>query len=292
MPETTLLKRSAPDFAVVERKRWFFRHPLVIRVTHWINVLCFGLLLMSGYQIFNAHPALYWGKVATFDHPLVSMEAKETDGDDPKGVTTIFGHTFDTTGLFGVSTDAQGNIFEGGFPSWLTIPSAQDLATGRRWHFLFAWVLFLNGLVYVVYGLLSGQLRWRVLPSRDQLQGFWQSVREHLTLSSPRGDEAKRYNVIQKLTYLIVIGILFPLQIVAGLAMSPGIDAAVPFLLPLFGGRQSARTIHFIVAHLLVIFLIVHVTLVLVSGFWNNIRGMVTGWFIIDRKTLKDDAAV
>ena len=109
-------------------------------------------------------------------------------------------------------------------------------------------------------------------------------MREHLTLRFPQGDEAKRYNVIQKLTYLVVLFVLLPVQVLAGLAMSPAMDAAFPFLLTLFDGRQSARTVHFVVAALLVLFVVVHVALVLLSGFRNNMRGMLTGWFVIERK--------
>ena len=113
-------------------------------------------------------------------------------------------------------------------------------------------------------------------------------MREHLTLHFPQGDEAKRYNVIQKLTYLIVIFVLLPLQILTGLAMSPGIDAAFPWILTLLGGRQSARTIHFICAHLLVLFVAVHIVMVILSGFWNNMRSMVTGWMVIEKETLDE----
>jgi thiosulfate reductase cytochrome b subunit len=123
-----------------------------------------------------------------------------------------------------------------------------------------------------------------LIPSRDQIRHFGASIWEHLTLRFPQGDEAKRYNVIQKLTYVVVILVLLPVQVLAGLAMSPAMDAAAPFLLTMFGGRQSARTVHFVVANLLVLFVVVHVALVLLSGFWNNMRGMVTGWFVIERK--------
>ena len=157
----------------------------------------------------------------------------------------------------------------------------QDLATGRRWHFLFAWAFVLNGLVYLIYGIGSGQLRRRLVPDGDQIRDFGGSVREHLMLRFPEGEEARRYNVIQKLTYLIVVAVLLPIMVLAGLAMSPGIDAMVPWLADAFGGRQSARSIHFIVANLLVLFTLVHVVLVLVSGVANNLRGMLTGWFAI-----------
>ncbi|MFK5595679.1 cytochrome b/b6 domain-containing protein [Methylobacterium sp. HMF5984] len=276
------LTRSAPDVGEVERRRWMFRHPAVIRVTHWVNAVCLLVLLMSGLQIFNAHPALYWGKASTFNAPLVSMSS--TEDDPPKGVTTVLGHSFDTTGWLGSSAGADGQAADRGFPAWLTLPSDQDLTGGRSWHFFFAWAFVLNGLAYLLYGLISGQLRFRVIPSRDQVRHFGASVREHLTLRFPQGDEAKRYNVIQKLTYLVVLFVLLPVQVLAGLAMSPAMDAAFPFLLALFDGRQSARTVHFVVAALLVLFVVVHVALVVLSGFWNNMRGMLTGWFVIERK--------
>ncbi|MCJ2131014.1 cytochrome b/b6 domain-containing protein [Methylobacterium sp. E-045] len=259
-----------------------FRHPLVIRIAHWVNALTLLVLLMSGLQIFNAHPALYWGKVSTFDTPLMSMASSEDD--PPKGVTTVLGHAFDTTGFLGSSTGADGQPADRGFPSWLTLPSEQDLTGGRSWHFFFAWAFVLNGLAYLLYGVLSGQLRFRLIPSRDQIRHFGASIWEHLTLRFPQGNEAKRYNVIQKLTYVAVILVLLPVQVLAGLAMSPAMDAAAPFLLTMFGGRQSARTVHFIVANLLVLFVVVHVALVLLSGFWNNMRGMLTGWFVIERQ--------
>uniref|UniRef100_UPI003F885AD4 cytochrome b/b6 domain-containing protein n=1 Tax=Methylobacterium sp. NMS12 TaxID=3079766 RepID=UPI003F885AD4 len=104
MPRT-YLTRSAPDTGEVEHRRWMFRHPAVIRITHWVNALCLLVLLTSGLQIFNAHPALYWGKVSAFDTPLLAMS--QTDDGPPKGVTTVLGHTFDTTGYFGSSTGAD-----------------------------------------------------------------------------------------------------------------------------------------------------------------------------------------
>lgn len=263
-----------------EGRRWVFRHPAVIRAAHWINVVCLTVLLASGLQIFNAHPALYWGEVSTFDTPLVSMTATETD--PPRGVTTLLGRTFDTTGVLGLSKDSAGGPAERGFPGWSTLPTEQNLAGGRRWHFLFAWIFLLNGLVYLAYGVATGQLGRRLIPSRDQLRHFGATLREHLALRFPKGEEATRYNALQKLTYLIVVLGLLPAQILAGLALSPGFNAAAPWVLDLFGGRQSARTIHFVIANLLVLFVFVHVAMVLVSGVWNNLRGMVTGWFSIE----------
>ena len=266
-----------------DRRRWLFRHPLTIRLTHWLNVLCMTILLMSGLQIFNARPDLYLGKASNFDAPILSMSA--TNADPQRGVTQVFGHC--------VRHDRRARPFErpggsrpsAGFPSWITLPADQDLATGRRWHFLFAWIFVANGLIYLGYGLLSGELRLRLIPSLDQIRGFGHAVWEHLTLRFPKGEEAKRYNVIQKLTYLVVVLGLLPLQILAGLAMSPGFDAIAPWVLDLFGGRQTARTVHFILAGLLVLFVAVHVVMVIVSGVWNNLRGMISGWFVIEGRS-------
>ncbi|MGU3538273.1 cytochrome b/b6 domain-containing protein [Methylobacterium sp. A54F] len=280
---------DAREVTETVRRRWIYRHPLVIRVAHWVNAACLLVLLMSGLQIFNAHPALYWGSKSVFDNPALAITSEQAADGQNRGVTYVGGWRFDTTGWLGLST-MNGQTAERAFPAWATVPAAQDLATGRRWHYLFAWALVLNGLVYLLYGLASGQLRQRVIPDGDQIRDIGGSIREHITLHFPEGEEAKRYNVLQKLTYLVVVAILLPVMVLAGLAMSPAMDAAVPFLTEVFGGRQSARSIHFIVANLLVLFVIVHVLLVLVSGFWNNMRGMVTGWFAIERTRLTNDA--
>jgi thiosulfate reductase cytochrome b subunit len=268
--------------AEVQRQRWFFRHPALIRICHWVNVLCLSILLMSGLQIFNAHPALYWGKVSTFDKPFVSLEAN-TDAAPAKGFTKIAGHSFDTTGVLGLSADSSGQATDRGFPRWITLPADQDLATGRRWHFFFAWIFVFNGLVYLAYAVATGQFRARFIPTGFQVRHIWDSVKEHIQLRFPEGEDAKRYNVIQKITYFAVVVVMLPVQVLAGLTMSPGVDSAAPWLLVLFGGRQSARTIHFIIAGLLVAFVLVHVALVVLSGPLNNMRGMITGWFAIDR---------
>jgi thiosulfate reductase cytochrome b subunit len=258
--------------------RLVFRHPLAIRLTHWINVVAMTILLLSGLQIFNAHPALYLGKISTFDHPLMAIGASGDPADH--GYLEVFGHRFNTTGVLGLS-NADGEPAERGFPSWITLPAEQDLATGRRWHFLFAWIFVANGLIYVLFGLLSGQLRRRLIPTGADLKSIPAAVLEHLTLRFPKGEEATRYNVLQKLTYLVVVLGLLPLQILAGLAMSPGMDSVAPWLLDLFGGRQSARTVHFVIAALLVLFVLVHLIMVLLTGPFNNLRGMITGWFAI-----------
>jgi thiosulfate reductase cytochrome b subunit len=269
---------SAGAEVSVEPRRLKYRHPFVIRATHWVNVVCMTILLLSGLQIFNAHPALYLGKASDFDHPILAIGAS---GDPPeRGYVQAFGKRVDTTGVLGLS-DVDGEATDRAFPSWITLPAVQDLATGRRWHFLFAWIFVVNGLVYLAYGLISGELRRRLLPASGELKTIGASLREHLTLHFPKGEAATRYNVIQKLTYLVVVLALLPLQIIAGLAMSPGFDAVAPWLLEAFGGRQSARTIHFVIASLLLLFVLVHLIMVVLSGPFNNLRGMITGWFAI-----------
>ncbi len=273
---------EAPETVDRQGRRWFYRHPLVIRLAHWINAAVLLVLLMSGLQIFNAHPALYWGAVSTFDDPALAITSDQGRDGRSRGVVTVGTRSFDTTGVLGLSRSG-GTEVERAFPSWATLPADQDLATGRRWHFLFAWFLVINGAVYLLYGLFSGQLLRRLIPDGDQIRDFGGSVKEHLLLRFPEGTEAKRYNVIQKLTYLLVVLGLLPAMVLAGLAMSPGVDAAWPWLTELFGGRQSARSVHFIVAWLLVLFVVVHVLLVIVSGLVNNMRGMITGWFGLGR---------
>ena len=233
--------------AVRAGRRVILRHSVLVRVTHWINALCFFFLLMSGLQIFNADPALSWGNKTDFSKPFLALTAREdSDGSVEGGVTTIFGKSFTTTGVLGASRDENNQLVARGFPGWMTIPSYQDLATGRRWHFFFAWLLALNGLLYVV-NLLAGRHFSDFLPSGRELRSIPASIWAHARLRFPKGDEALHYNVLQKLAYLSVI-IVLPILVLAGLTMSPAIDAAFPWLVSLFGGRQSARAIHFILA--------------------------------------------
>jgi len=214
------------------------RHALWVRMTHAMNALCLILLLMSGLQIFDAHPAYYIGTASNFADPLVAL---------PDGV-----------------------------PHWLTMPGYQDLATGRLWHFFLAWILVINGAVYLLTGLLGGHLTHDLLPGPGD-PGIGASLRAHLRLRFHAADQARRYNPLQKLTYLIVIFVLLPMMLITGLAMSPAIDAWVPALPWLLLGRQTARTVHGAVALLLVIFTVVHLLMVALSGPGNNLRGIVTG---------------
>jgi len=259
------------------------RHSLVTRITHWINVLCLSLLLMSGLQIFNAHPSLYWGQYgADADPAWLSIGTVERDG-ATRGVLTVGDVQLNTTGFLGLSGVGD-DATERGFPAWATIPSYQDLATGRRWHFFFAWLFVINGSFYALSGLVRGHFRRDLAPTAEQLtpRHLGQEIADHARLRFPKGEQARHYNALQKLAYLIVIFVMLPLMLATGLTMSPGIDAGYPFLLDLFGGRQSARSIHFICAWSIVVFVIVHVAMVILSGLWNNMRSMITGRYAIE----------
>jgi thiosulfate reductase cytochrome b subunit len=261
-----------------------YRHPLLVRLTHWINVLALTFLLFSGLQIFNAHPELYWGKKgADFEKPFISLESAGTAA-YPRGVTTIGALHITTTGVLGVSK-RKGQWEARGFPAWLTIPTWRDLALGRRWHFFFAWIFVLNGAAYLAYGLISGRFRRDLKPDRDQLapRHIWKNIVDHIRLKHPVGEEARRYNILQKFAYLSVIFLFLPLMVATGLTMSPGVDAAWPWLADLFGGRQSARTIHFISATAIVLFVVVHVAEVFLAGPINELGSMITGRYRIKR---------
>lgn len=228
-----------------------YRHPLPVRIWHWVNVLCVLVLIPSGLQILNAHPALYWGNASTFGQPWIAFGS---GGDQPA------------------------------FPSWITLPSWQDLADGRSWHLFFAWLFVASGLAYVIYAFASRRVRGLLWPARGELRGIGRSILDHLHLRFPEGEEARRYNLLQKLSYLGVLFILLPLMVLTGLTMSPGMDARFHFLTELFGGRQSARTIHFLTACALVLFVLIHLAAVVAAGPINEVRSMITGWFVLERR--------
>jgi thiosulfate reductase cytochrome b subunit len=272
---------AAEQTQAYEKGVVIYRHAGAVRITHWINALVLLVLLMSGLQIFNAHPALYIGSKSDFDHPILAMQPMMHD-DKIYGVTTLFGWQFDTTGVFGLSGDAESGYEDRGFPWWATLPGYQELSMGRRWHFFFAWFFLFNGLAYLLWSLGSGHLRRDLAPTGRELKHIGTSIRDHARLKFPKGEEAKRYNVLQKLSYLGVVLVLLPLMLLTGLAMSPGMDSAFPILLDVFGGRQTARTIHFISASLIVLFFLVHIVMVLISGVWNNLRSMITGRYVVE----------
>ena len=280
---TAHMPTTAPPPPAAPPRRLVPRHSALVRITHWINVLCLTLLVMTGAQIFNAHPHLYWGEYgADYDHAFISIDSLH-NRNGWYGTFRIGPVTLQTTGVLGASME-NGALAPRAFPSWLTVPSYQDLATGRRWHFTFAWLFVVNGLVYWLAGFVRRHFSRDLLPARAELspRHLWHEVVEHAKLRFPTGEAARRYNVLQKLSYLAVIFVLLPGVVLTGLTMSPGMDSAFHVLLDVFGGRPSARTIHFICATLLVAFVVVHVAMVIVSGLWNNLRSMITGKYAID----------
>jgi thiosulfate reductase cytochrome b subunit len=262
----------------------FYRHTIPVRALHWLNAIIMLVMLMSGLQIFNAHPSLYWGNGADFDHPFVSLTAVGTQ-DNFHGVTQIGSWTFNTDGVLGAST-SDGVKSVRGFPDWVTLPAASpNLALGRLWHFAFAWLLVANGIAYFAYAFASGHFRKELLPTGKDFTELPHEIANHARLRFARGEAAKHYNGIQRMTYFVVIFVLGPLIVLTGLTMSPTMDSAFPFLPWMFFGRQSARTIHFLCAFSFVAFFLVHIVMVILSGTWNNLRSMITGRYAIETET-------
>ncbi len=278
------ITREATDATAGKRrvKEVIYRHRLTTRLTHWVNAVCFIVLLMSGLQILNAHPALYWGQFgADDDHAFIQFYATR-DGDDLIGRTRIGDLTLTTTGLIGATPAPDGSLRARAFPSWATLPSFRDLATGRRWHFFFAWLFVINGLVFVGASLINGHFRRDLVPSRQELRPrhILRDVWDHARLKFPRGEAAKRYSILQKVAYLGV-AVLLALMVLTGLTMSPGFNAVLPEMVDIFGGRQSARTWHFISAVLVVAFIFFQLAMVLLAGPINEIRSMITGRYAV-----------
>ena len=210
------------------------RHPLVVRVTHWIFTLSFFGLVVSGIGIIYAHPHFYWGETGNLQTPaLFSLP-----------IPTILG----------------------GPSGW-----------GRSLHFQSAWFAILSGLLYVISGVFSNHFRSQLVPTREQLS--WSALggtaRDHLRLKRHSSDAP--YNILQRLSYLGVVFVVFPMTILSGFAMSPSITSVFPSIVIFFGGHQSARTIHFFLANLLFLFLIVHIVMIAISGFLRRMRAMITG---------------
>ncbi|MFO1324685.1 MAG: cytochrome b/b6 domain-containing protein [Burkholderiales bacterium] len=266
----------------------YYRHTLPVRIMHWINVVALTALFMSGLQIFNAHPALNFGKSSyNGKPPVLEIGARMSPKGEPMGVTRVFGAEFDTTGYLGAAY-AGGRLVPSAFPPWLMLPGPQWLSMARSWHFFFAWVFVLNGLAFLLYAVASRHLARDLAPTGDELRGIGASIRDHLRFRHPQGEAAKRYNVLQKLAYLVVIFVLLPLIVLMGLAMSPWLDAVLTGWVDIVGGRQSARSIHFIVAWLLVAFVAIHVFQVIVTGLWNNLRSMITGRYKVSSEVPHD----
>lgn len=229
--------------------RLIYRHRLATRLWHWTNALAVILLWMSGMMILNAHPHLYWGEYgANFDTPWFSVSM-----------------VFD----------------DGRVPGWLTIPSFYSLAAARRWHLFFALILGFGLLVFMIASLINRHFRRDLTLRREDVspRHLGRDIAAHARLRFHDPARPAAYNSLQKWSYILVIFIALPLIIVTGLAMSPGMNAAMPWLTDLFGGRQTARSVHFLVAIGLAIFFAVHLLLVLLAGPINELRSIITGWW-------------
>jgi thiosulfate reductase cytochrome b subunit len=264
---------------IVRGGELYYRHRLPVRIMHWINVVALTALFMSGLQIFNAYPVLHFGKSSYDGKPHALEIGARMQGPTAVGVTRIFGREFDTTGYLGLVHGPRGEAVVSTFPSWMMLPGVQWLAMARTWHFFFAWIFLVNGLCFVAYAIATQHLTRNLVPDRRDWRGIGKSIRDHLRFRHPAGEAAKRYNVLQKLAYLTVIFGLLPLAILMGFALSPWLNALLTGWVDLFGGRQTARAIHFIVAWLLVAFVVIHVFQVIVTGLWNNVRSMITGHY-------------
>ena len=253
------------------------RHRLSTRIWHWTNALTLLVMLMSGLMIFNAHPRLYWGQYGANAKPDAAWLVIGDVGDT--GYVEFAGARVSTTGVLGIWKNPQGEVKRRAFPYYVTIPSAYDLEAARRWHFFFAWILAFGLAAYMARSLFNRHIsqdlhirKWEWSPKH-----IWQDIKDHARLKFPTGAEALKYNILQKLAYISVIFVLLPLMIFTGLTMSPAIGAAWPWLLDVFGGRQSARSLHFICAAGLVAFFFVHMAMVILAGPINEVRSIITG---------------
>jgi len=259
-----------------------YRHRWPTRIWHWLNALTVFVLLMSGLMIFNAHPRLYWGEYgANADHAWLQI-----GGNRERGYLRLGSVEIPTTGVLGHWTDSDGRLQTRAFPGWATIPGRYDLAGARGWHFLFAWLLVVPGLLFWLWSFLSRHIQRDLAPTREELapRHIWQDIRNHARLRFPTGAAARNYNILQKTAYLGVLFVLLPLVVLTGLTMSPGMNAAWPWLLDLFGGRQSARSLHFIAAILIATFILVHLVMVVLAGPVNEIRSMITGRYRLPKE--------
>jgi thiosulfate reductase cytochrome b subunit len=232
-------------------------------------------MLMSGLMIFNAHPRLYWGQYgANPDHAWLEIGSR---GD--RGFAKLGSVEVTTTGVFGVWRDKAGATRHRAFPHWATIPSGYSLADARIWHLAFAWVVALGLLGFMLVSLVNCHFQRDLTIERDEVRPshLWRDIKDHARLRFPTGEAALRYNILQKLAYASVIFILLPLMILTGLTLSPGTTANWWWLIDLFGGRQSARSLHFIATAALVAFFFVHIAMVLLAGPFNEVRSMITG---------------
>jgi thiosulfate reductase cytochrome b subunit len=223
------------------------RHSLLVRLTHWLTTLAFLALLVTGLEIVVSHPRFYWGEVGNVN----------------------------TEPLFQIPIPASRSLVPTGYG--YTLPDQNGWS--RYLHFQSAWLLVLTGLLYVAVGLFRGHFRRELVPPRAELSSkrLMASIVKHLRFKRPSAEETWSYNVLQRLAYLAIVFVAFPLIVWTGLAMSPSFVSAFPWTVNVLGGQQSARTLHFFLTGVLVLFLLVHVLMVIVAGFWSRVRAMITG---------------
>jgi len=254
-----------------------YRHSVTTRLTHWAGALAFVLLVMSGFAIFDAAPYLDASDYSNPAHRVLAIDSKAGPNGAQIGVTRVFGHEFTTTHLLGYTDDGQGGETARAFPGWITWPAYQDLAGARAWHFFFGWVMVLVGTIYLAVGLLRRDLSLLIVRPSD-FPKMWPMQAYYLRLRKEPPPHGK-YNPLQKAGYTVVLFVLCPFIVLTGLALSPGVDAAIAPLTSLLGGRQFARTWHFLATLALVGFLFGHVFLVASTGFFNNMRSMTLGTY-------------
>jgi len=252
------------------------RFPLSTRVLHWVATSAILVLLWSGFWVFNIHPRLYWGDVGHYGSPAIAEIVADTSTDTPQMAIRLGRYSLNVTGL-------MGRVNRQPFVRLFAFPEGFQFGATRALHFTAAWVLVISWLIYVYHLIASGRLRTDWLPAREELSlaHLGRDVVSHLKLRRATGEAARHYNVLQKLSYLLLMFLLLPLFFLSGLTMSHSVTTAWPFLFDLFGGRQSARTLHFMFASLAVVFVLVHVLQLFVAGFVNHCRAMITGRFRI-----------
>ena len=231
-------------------KSWVHRHTANARICHWIMAISFFYLLYSGIMIFLHFPELYWGKVGFQGYPAI-FKLEE----------------------WGIS--------------WERAEELGDRRWGRNYHYTFAWVFVINGLIYLFWNGWQKKFYMKMLPTRQELSipHLKSEAKRHMKFRAPKGSAAAKYNVLQKLTYIIVLFILFPFMIISGFAQMPAFTAISPELIDLFGGRQTARTLHVVCSLLLVLFVVVHLVQMVVAGALNQLRGMIIGKYKITQES-------
>ncbi len=243
IPATSEPVDFAPAAQVLAPGGHIFKHRLATRIWHWINAVVIFIMIGSGLGILNAHPQLYWGEYgANFDHAWLHLPH---------------------------------------WPGWMTIPGHYNLALSRRWHLFFALVLAFNLLLFMIASLINRHFQrdLRIRAREIAPSHLWHDIREHLAFRFHDAANPGAFNVLQKIAYAAAIFVLIPAVILSGLTLSPGMDAAWPWLVDMFGGRASARSIHFIAMLAIIGFIIVHLALVILAGAWNEVKSMFTGYW-------------